>query len=178
MRGRRTLREAPLRGIGWWEGCVVGPGLGALGVAEPALVAPEDVVPAGAAGLDAVFLDEMPDDPFEGDAAGGEVEAGEGAVLCVARRRRIYVEVAAWIARRRISVVLVDKDRLWVVNTMTGLVAVGRSKRLEAWRTTAMVVADAQGHLNIQIHPVGRLRRNTDMGISRHAVADDQLVGT
>jgi len=103
-----------------------------------------------------MFLDEVPDDLFEGDAAGGQVEAGEGCFVRVVIRGGEYVEVAAWIAKRRVSVVLVDKDRLWVVNIMTGLVAVGRSKRLEAWRTTTMVVADAQGHLNIQVHPVGK----------------------
>ena len=64
------------RGI---EGWGVGPGVGALGVAEVGFVAPEDVVPVGAAGLDAVFLDEVPDDLFEGDAAGWEVEEGEWA---------------------------------------------------------------------------------------------------
>ena len=46
-----------------------------MGVAEASFVAPEDVVPVGAAGLDAVFLDEVPDELLEGDAAGGEVEA-------------------------------------------------------------------------------------------------------
>ena len=49
----------------------------ALGVAEVGFVAPEDLVPVGAAGLDAVFVDEVPDDLFEGDAAGWEVEAWE-----------------------------------------------------------------------------------------------------
>ena len=74
---RRTTggSETPLDWMGWWEGWGVGPGLGALGVAEAGFVAPEDVVPVGAAGLDAVFLDEVPDDLLEGDAAGGEVEA-------------------------------------------------------------------------------------------------------
>ena len=48
-----------------------------LGVAEVGFVAPEDLVPVGAAGLDVVFMDEVPDDLFEGDAAGWEVEAVE-----------------------------------------------------------------------------------------------------
>jgi len=35
----------------------------------------EDAVPVGAAGLDAVFLDQVPDDLFEGEATGWEVQA-------------------------------------------------------------------------------------------------------
>ena len=56
------------------EGRVVGPGFGALGVAEVGFVTPEDLVPVGAAGLDAVFLDEVPDDLFEGQPAGREMK--------------------------------------------------------------------------------------------------------
>ena len=50
----------------------------ATGVADVGFVAPQDSEPVGAARLDAVFADEVPDDLFKGDAAGGEVEAGEG----------------------------------------------------------------------------------------------------
>ena len=48
------------------EGRVVGPVSCSLDVAEPGFVAPEDVVPVGAAELDAVFLGEMPDDFVRG----------------------------------------------------------------------------------------------------------------
>ena len=66
--GRKTGgSETPrLGGMGRWEGWVVGPGFGALGVAEAGFVAPEDVVPVGAAGLDAVFVDEVPDELVRG----------------------------------------------------------------------------------------------------------------
>ena len=148
----------------------------ALGVAEVGFVAPEDLVPVGAAGVDAVFVDEVPDDLFEGDAAGGEVEAGEGSFKRVVIRRGEYVKVTAWISRWRASVVLVDKERPWVVNIMASLVAEGRTKRLEARRTGVWAVVDAQGHLNIQVHPVAQERRLPYMRIARHAVADDQLV--
>ena len=80
------------------EGRVVGPVLVALGVAEPGFVAPEDVVPVVAAGLDAVFLDEMPDDLFEGDASGREVETRKRSFERVVVRRGEDVEVAAMIA--------------------------------------------------------------------------------
>ena len=56
------------------EGRVVGPGFGALGVAEVGFVAPEDFVPVGTAGLDAVFLDQVSDDLFEGEPARWEME--------------------------------------------------------------------------------------------------------
>ena len=57
------------------EGWVVGPGFGALGVAEPGFVAPKNLVPVGPAGLDAVFLDEVPDDLFDGEPASWEMES-------------------------------------------------------------------------------------------------------
>ena len=79
------------------EGWVVGPGVVALGVAEVGFVAPEDVVPVGAAGVDVVFVDEVPDDLFEGEAAGGEVETREGAFERVMVGGGEYVEVAARI---------------------------------------------------------------------------------
>ena len=56
------------------EGRVVGPVVVASGVAEVGFVAPEDLVPVVAAGLDAVFLDEVPDDLFEGESAGRNME--------------------------------------------------------------------------------------------------------
>ena len=82
---------------------------------------------SGRRGWTFVFVDEAPDDLFEGDAAGGEVEAGEGALKLVAIRRGEEVEVAAWIPSRGTSVVLVHEQGLRVVQIAAGLVAVGRS---------------------------------------------------
>ena len=124
--------------MGWWEGWGVGPGFGALGVAESGFVAPEDVVPVGAAGLDAVFLDEVPDDLFEGDAAGGEVKARKGAVVCVARRRRIHVEMAAWIWKSGFAIKLVRENRTAIMRQIPGLITVGRSHGLEARNRAAI----------------------------------------
>ena len=159
------------------ERWVVGPGGGALGVAVVGFVAPEDSMPVRAAGLDAVFVDEVPDDLFEGDAAGGEMEAGEGSFERVVVRRGEDVEVAAGIGRRGAAVVLVDKDRLWVVNIMAGLVAKGRTKRLEARRACIWAVVDPQRHLYVEVHPVAQERRLTYMRLANRSVADDQLVG-
>ena len=106
------------------------------------------------------------------------MEAGEGSLKRVVIGRGEDVEVAAWVWGRRTSAVLVDEDRLWIVDIMASLVAVGRSKHLEARRASIWVVVDAQGHLDVQVHPVSQWRRNTNMGVPRHAVADDQLVGT
>ena len=114
------------------EGRVVGPGFVALGVAEVGFVAPEDLVPVGAAGLDAVFVDEVPDDLFEGDAAGWEVEAVECAVLRVARRRRIYVEMAAWIWKWGLAIELVRENRTAIIWFVPGLITVGSSYCFEA----------------------------------------------
>ena len=61
------------------EARVAGPEGGTLGVAEVGFVAPEDLVPVGAAGLDVVFVDEVPDDLFEGDAVGVEGRQAEKA---------------------------------------------------------------------------------------------------
>ena len=96
-----------------------------MGVSEAGFVAPEDVVPVGAAGLDAVFGYEVPDDLLEGDAAGWEVEAGEGTVKRVAHRRRIYVEMATWIWKWRIAIELVGEHRTAIIGSISGLVAVG-----------------------------------------------------
>lgn len=60
-------------------------------------MAPKDLMPVGAAGLDVVFMDEVPDHLFEGDAAGWEVEAVEGSIKRVVVRRCVDVEVAARI---------------------------------------------------------------------------------
>ena len=38
-------------------------------------MSPEDLVPVVAAGLDAVFLDQVPDDLFDGKPTSGEVES-------------------------------------------------------------------------------------------------------
>ena len=38
-------------------------------------MAPEDLVPVGPARLDAVFLNEVPDDLFDGKPASGEMES-------------------------------------------------------------------------------------------------------
>ena len=72
MTGRR-LSVGPRR----IEGRVVGPVSTSLDVAELGFVAPEDVVLVGAAGLDAVFLEEVPDDLFEGEPARGQMEPRE-----------------------------------------------------------------------------------------------------
>ena len=119
-----TLRFA-LEGLRRVEGWVVGPGVGALGVADVGFVAPEDLAPVGAAGLDAVFGDEVPDDLFEGDAAGWEVEAGEGTIKRIARRRRIHVQMTTWISERRIAIELVGEHRTVIIGPISGLVAVG-----------------------------------------------------
>ncbi len=150
----------------------------ALGVAEAGFVAPEDFVPVGAAGLDAVFLDQVPDDLFEGNAACGEVQARERPLQRVVVRRSEYVEVAARITSRGMAVVLVHKQRLRVVKIVAGLVAVGRSQRLEPGWAGIRPVVHAQGHLNVEVHPVAERHRPTEIRISRHLVAYDQLVGT
>ena len=116
------VSQGSLRGIGRCEWWVVGPGLGALGVAEPGFVAPEDVVPVGAAGLHALFLDEVPDDLFEGDAAGGEVEAREGLSAGVVARRGVHMQVAAGIARWHVALVVVLEDRTRIVKVGASLV--------------------------------------------------------
>ena len=118
--------------MGRWEGWVVGPGFGAVGVSEAGFVAPEDVVPVGAAGLRAVFLDEVPDDLFEGDAAGGEVQTGEGALLCVGRGRRVHVEMAAWIWKSGFAIKLVRENRTAIMRQIPGLITVGSSHCFEA----------------------------------------------
>ena len=85
-----------LGAIGWTsgaergdEGWVVGPVLVALGVAEPGFVAPEDVVPVGLAGLDAVFLDEAP--TICSTVSG---EWGDGVLRTIVRRRSAGVRRA------------------------------------------------------------------------------------
>ena len=72
----------------------------AVGVAVVGFVAPTDLVPIGAAGLDAVFVDEVPDDLFEVDAAGGEVGAGEGFLARAVTRLGMCVQVPAWVFSR------------------------------------------------------------------------------
>ncbi len=59
---------------------------------------------------------------------------------------------------------------------MASLVAVGRSKRLEARRAGIGAVVHAQGHLNVHVHPVAERHGLTEIGIPRYLVADDQLV--
>jgi hypothetical protein len=129
-----------------------------LGVAEPSFVAPEDVAPVGAAGLHAVFLDEVPDDLFEGDAAGGEVQAGEGAVLCVGGGRRIHVEMAAWIWESGFAIKLVREDRTAIMRQIPGLITVGSSHCFEARNRPAI---RPKRQLNVQVHPVAEQHRLT-----------------
>ena len=66
-------------------------------------MAPEDLVPVGAAGLDAVFVDEVPDDLFEGKAAGWEVESRERLLAGVVPRSGVHMQVAAGVARPGVS---------------------------------------------------------------------------
>ena len=72
-------------------------------------------MPVGAAGLDAVFGDEVPDDLLEGDAAGWEMESCEWSWERVVMGRGVHVQVAAGILSRGVSVVLVHEERLRVV---------------------------------------------------------------
>lgn len=129
-----------------------------MGIAEAGFVAPEDVAPVGAAGLDVVFLDEVPDDLFEGDAAGGEVETGEGAVLWVARRRRIHVEMAAWIGKSGFAIKLVRENRTAIMRQIPGLITVGSSHGFEARNRGAI---RPKRQLDVQVHPVAEQHRVT-----------------
>ncbi len=128
--------------------------MGALGVSEAGFVAPEDVVPVGASGLDAVFGDEVPDDLLEGDAAGWEMESCEWSWERVVVGRGVHVQVAAGILSRGVSVVLVLEERLRVVQIAAGLIAIGRAQRLEARRAAIGGAIHTQGHLNVEEHPV------------------------
>ena len=161
-------------GYRWVEGWVVVPVVGNFGVAEVGFVAPEDLMPVGAAGLDVVFMDEVPDDLFKGDAAGGEMEAGEGSFKRVVIGRGEEVEVAARIRRLGAAVVLVDKDRLRVVEIVAGLVPIGRSQGLEARRSGIGTAIHTQRHLNVQVHPVAEPSRPAATRGSRHAVSNNQ----
>ena len=104
----------------------------ALGFAEVGFVAPEDLVPVGAAGLDAVFVDEVPDDLFEGDAAGGEVEAGEGAFAGVVPRSGVNVQVGARVSGWRVPLVVVLKHGARVVAVTASLVGERGIRRFKA----------------------------------------------
>ena len=119
-------------GLGRCEGWLVGPGFGALGVAEPGFVAPEDVAPVGAAGLHAVFLDEVPDDLFEGDAAGGEVQTCEWLLAGVVARRGVHMQVTAGIARWRLALVVELKHRTRIVKVGASLVGERRIRCFKA----------------------------------------------
>ncbi len=111
-------------------------------------------MPVGAAGLDAVFLDEVPDDLFEGDAAGWEVESCEWFWGRVVVGRGVHVQVAAGILSGGVSVVLVHEERLGVVQIVARLIAIGRAQCLKARRAAIGGAIHAQGHLNVEVHAV------------------------
>ena len=74
---------------------------------EPLLMPPQHLAPIVTAGLDAVFLDQVPDDLFERDSPRWEMQAWKRSVPSIGIRGREYVQVAAWIRERGIPVVLV-----------------------------------------------------------------------
>ena len=135
-------------------------------------MAPKDVMPVGSAGVDTVFLDEVPDDLFEGDAAGWEVEAGEGSLTGVVLRGGVDMQMGAWISEPTVLVKVVGEHRTRVVEVGSSLVAERGSGRFQAYR----VVDHLQRDLNIQVHSVAERRRLTAIRRRGHAMADDQPV--
>ena len=124
-------------------------------------------MPVVAAGLDAVFPDQMPDDLFEGDAAGGEVETRERPFERVVGRRGEDVEVAAGVAGLGVSFVVVLEHRARIIKITPGLVGVCGVCRFKAQGVTNHL----ERHLDIQVHPVAERRGLTAAGGSGCSVA-------
>ena len=97
----------------------------------------------------------------------------ECAVLRIARRRPINMNMAAWIWEWRIVIELIREHRAAIIRLVPGLVTVCSSDYFEPRNGPAI---RPQRQFNVQVQPVAEQYRLAATRGGRHNVANDQHI--